>query len=283
MAAATIKVFLPSGDAKRLRTAEISNWAGKAVAAPRSEFKELLGRDELASAGVYLLTGVNPKTGETMVYIGEAEVVRDRIKNHTGKDFWNQALVFVSKDANLTKSHIKYLEGRLIERTREIGKTSLDNQQASGAKLPESDQADMEVFLSRILQLLPLLGTDILTPIEKFTGKKKEETALYCEIKGLKAFGARTPNGFVVYKGSQAVIAERPSAYKFILELRQKLQQDGSLVNKGDHYLFSKDVEFSSPSAAAVVIVGGNANGLREWKNKAGTMLKDVEEGKLQS
>ena len=216
-----------------------------------------------------------------MVYIGEAEVVRDRIKGHTAKDFWNQAIVFVSKDANLTKSHIKYLEGRLIEQAKEIGKTSLDNQQASGSKLPESDQADMEVFLSRVLQLLPLLGTDILTPIEKFSGKKKEEATLYCEIKGLKASGARTPSGFVVYKGSQAVLTERPSAYNFIIELRQKLQQDSSLVNEGNHLLFSKDVEFSSPSSAAVVIVGGNANGLREWKNKAGTMLKDIEEGTL--
>ncbi len=277
MAAATIKVFLPSGDAKRLRTAEISNWAGKAVAAPRSEFKELLAREELASAGIYLLTGVNPETGGAMVYIGEAEVVWKRIKNHTAKDFWNQALVFVSKDANLTKSHIKYLENRLIERAKEIGKAALNNQQASGAKLPESDQADMEVFLSRILQLLPLLGTDIFTPIEKFSGKKKEEAILVCEIKGLKAAGARTSNGFVVYQGSQAVTKGRPSANKFVVELRQRLLQEGTLVNKGDHLLFSKDVEFSSPSTAATVIIGGNANGLREWKDNKGTILKDIE------
>jgi hypothetical protein len=281
MAAATIKVFLPSGDAKRLRTAELSNWAGKAVAAPRSEFKELLAREELASAGIYLLTGVNPETGEAMVYIGEAEVVWKRIKSHTAKDFWNQAIVFVSKDANLTKSHIKYLENRLIERAKEIGKAALDNQQASGAKLPESDQADMEVFLSRILQLLPLLGTDIFTPIEKFSGKKKAETTLSCEIKGLKATGTRTANVFVVYTGSQAVAEGRPSANKFVVELRQKLHQDGTLANQGDHLLFTKDTEFSSPSTAATVIVGGNANGLREWKDMAGRMLKDIEEEKL--
>lgn len=278
MAAATIKVFLPSGDAKRLRTVEISNWAGKAVAAPRSEFKELLAREELLSAGIYVLTGTDPETGNPMAYIGEAEVVRDRIKNHTAKDFWNQAIIFVSKDENLTKSHIKHLEGALIERAKTVGKAKLDNQQASGAKLPESDQADMEVFLSRILQLLPLLSTDIFTPIEKATGKKKEESIRYCEIKGLKAMGARTPSGFVIYQGSQAVAEQRPSAYKFISELRQKLQQDGTLANKGNHLLFTKDVEFSSPSTAATVVVGGNANGLREWKNKKGIMLKDIEE-----
>ncbi len=58
MVSATIKLFLPRGDAKSLRTAEISNWTGKAVAAPRTELDELLGRDELEKAGVYILLGV---------------------------------------------------------------------------------------------------------------------------------------------------------------------------------------------------------------------------------
>ena len=52
MSSATIKLFLPLGDAKSLRTAEISNWTGKAIAAPRTELDELLAREELAKAGV---------------------------------------------------------------------------------------------------------------------------------------------------------------------------------------------------------------------------------------
>ena len=41
MTSATIKLFLPHGDAKGLRTAEISNWTGKALAAPRTELVQL--------------------------------------------------------------------------------------------------------------------------------------------------------------------------------------------------------------------------------------------------
>ena len=111
MASATIKLFLPHGDAKRLRVGEVSNWTGKALAAPRTELDALLAREELESSGVYFLLGVNPDTGKQQAYIGEAEVIKERLKQHKAKalDFWNSVVVFVSKDENLTKAHIRYL------------------------------------------------------------------------------------------------------------------------------------------------------------------------------
>src|SRR5580658_8183538 len=104
MTSATIKLFLPLGDAKSLRTAEISNWTGKAVAAPRTELEELLAREELDKAGVYILTGSDPQTNAPLAYIGEAENVRDRLRQHKKEEFWVSALVFVSKDENPTKA-----------------------------------------------------------------------------------------------------------------------------------------------------------------------------------
>lgn len=68
MNSATIKLFLPRGDAKSLRTAEISNWTGKAIAAPRTELDDLLAREELDKAGVYILTGSDPLTNTPRVY-----------------------------------------------------------------------------------------------------------------------------------------------------------------------------------------------------------------------
>ncbi len=88
MSSATIKVFLPRGDAKSLRTGEISNWTGKAVAAPRTELDELLAHEELDKARVYILLGIDPLTTRPRAYIGEAEVIRDRLKQHKTKEFW---------------------------------------------------------------------------------------------------------------------------------------------------------------------------------------------------
>jgi len=48
---ATIKLYLPHGDAKSLRSAEIMNWTGKAIAAPRTELDDLVQLDDLGRTG----------------------------------------------------------------------------------------------------------------------------------------------------------------------------------------------------------------------------------------
>jgi Domain of unknown function (DUF4357) len=279
MPSATIKIFLAHGDPKRLRTAELSNWTGKAVAGPRSEFDSVLAREESQKSGVYFLTGIDPESGRAAVYIGEAESIRDRVKGHLDKDYWNHIAFFTSKDENLTKAHIRYLEGRLIEQAKQAGRADVKNSQGSGSRLPESDREDMEIFLEKIHQLLPALGVEVLVPMAVFAAAMTERETLTCEIKGLKAIGHLTPNGMVVLSGSQAVLNERPSSQKYPwpVNMRQRLRDEGALSVQTDCLEFMKDVEFTSPSAAAAVIHGGHANGLTAWKNKSGKTLKELE------
>jgi hypothetical protein len=282
MASATIKLFLPQGDAKRLRIGEVSNWTGKALAAPRTELDDLLLRDELESSGVYFLLGVDAETGKDLAYIGEAEVIRDRIKQHKAKDFWSSVVVFVSKDENLTKAHIRYLENRLLQEAKSVGRYALENSNASNPKLPESDREDMEVYLSRIRQVLPVLGSDLLSPISGSVRPAHPQPMLLCRIKDALSRGRRTESGFVVFAQSTAVLNTRPSAeaqYPNTVALRKRLIQEGTLVERDGLYVFVKDVEFSSPSAAAAVIHGGSANGLTAWKSESGVTLKDLEDG----
>ena len=86
-------------------------------------------------------------------------------------------------------------------------------------------------------------------------------------MKGAEARGHRTPDGFVVLQGSTAVLQERQSAkrWPYVIALRKELIDDGTLIQKDGLYLFTRDAEFSSPSAAAAVIEGGSANGLIDW------------------
>ena len=279
MATATLKIFLAFGDPKRLRTAELSNWTGKAVAGPRSEFDKVLERVESSSSGIYFLTGVDPSTGKHAIYIGEAECIRDRIKVHLGRDFWNQIVFFITKDENLTKAHIRYIEGRMIDIGKSAGRSVVMNGQGSGSKLPESDREDMEVFLEKMQQVLPVLGVEAFVPAasKQLGGTRRE--LLTCKIKDVSASGYLTPNGILVLSGSQAVLDERESAKKYpsVLSQRHKLIEEGELILKDGKLVFTKDVEFSSPSAAAAVIHGGSANGLIAWKNKEGKTLKEME------
>ena len=280
---ATVKIFLAQGSPTSVRTAELSNWTGKAVAGPRSQIEEILKREEAINPGVYFLTGVNPETGRDKVYIGEAEVIRKRIKGHMGKDFWKTIVFFVSKDENLTKAHIKYLEGKLIETAKSVGRSELENAQSSGSHLPESDAADMDIFFFKMEQLLPILGQEFLKPFVKQEVIKKSDL-LFCEIKNLKATGRQTDNGLVVLKDSEAVLEERPSThkYKYAANLRKTLVDENIVEKRDDRLVFISDYEFSSPSAAAAVIHGGQANGLTSWKDSKGTSLKQKEEKDIQ-
>ena len=279
MNSATIKLFLPRGEAKSLRTAEIINWTGFAIAAPRTELNDLLQRDELAKPGIYILSGTDPLSGAPSAYIGEAEVIRERLKQHKAKE-WVSAIVFVSKDENLTKAHVRYLEGRLLAEAAQVGRFTLEQNQPGGSKLPEADRADMEAFLSYIRQLLPVLGSDLLIPVAQPAAKPQAGGLLFCRRRGAEGRGYRTPDGFVVLKGSTAVLQELEATKKWPASIaaRKQLIVDGTLTRKDGFYVFTRDAQFSSPSAAAAAIEGGSANGLKDWKTNDGLTLKELDE-----
>lgn len=246
--AATVRIFLAEGDPASVRTAEISNWTGKAVAGPRSQLELILLRDEAKRPGIYFLSGINAETGKPRVYIGEAEVVRSRLKVHLDRVFGKTVIFFVSKDENLTKAHIKYLEGKLIEMAKAADRFELENTNSSGSYLPESDAADMDVFLAKVEQLLPVLGQDFLKPVVQTTVPLKPSELLTCAIKNIKATGRPTENGFLVLKGSEAVLKERPSVkkYPYPSTVRSLLLSEGVLTEQTNRLVFAKDYEFTS-------------------------------------
>lgn len=247
-----------------------------ALACPRSKIDELLAREEMEKAGIYFLTSSVNEFSKPTVYIGEAEDVGKRLRQHREKDFWVHAIVFVGKDDQWNKSHFRFLEGELIEEAKKVGNFTLANDKQSGAKLSEADRVEMQDFLQRIRVLLPILGCNLLVPVES----TQNLGSLTCKIFDLTAKGQRTTNGFVVYKGSQAVGTLRQSAQArgaWIIKIRQELLDSKVLVKVGENLVFAKDYEFASPSAAAAVIRGGNANGLTEWRDANGKTLKALE------
>ena len=104
--------------------------------------------------------------------IGEAEDVGHRLPGHSGKDFWSAAFVFTDKDGSLTKAHIRYLEGVLIDSAREAGRYEIINSVGSGAKLPESEKDIADAYLALVKLLMPVLGCDILS-----SGREVPKTA----------------------------------------------------------------------------------------------------------
>ena len=274
----TIKIFLIDGDPNGRMSCELSNWSGKAYKIPRVKIKDCTDRDDLTSTGVYLLFGKD-EDGKEQVYIGEAESILKRLNQQlTSKDFWNEAIVFISKDENLNKAHIKYLENRLHDIAKAANRYKVDNSVIpTQSSISESDRAEMEEFIEYIKMLVNTLGHKVFDEKREFKQKQKQETFFIKAARGADGQGEPTSDGFVVLKGSKAAGSTVTSITSNFVTQRQKLIDEGVIVNKGEYLEFPDDYIFSSPSTAASIVLGRNANGLTEWKLKDGRTLKDFE------
>lgn len=280
----TLKIHLPSGNPDGLRTVERSNWNGRGVVFPRAEYANACARGEVRQPGVYILQG--DVGGNDTLYIGEGDPVLDRLRDHYAKkDFWTQAVFFVAGPGQLNKAHVQFLEAQLVARAKAAKRAKLENSNSPAEPtLSEADCADMEVFLHHILGLLPVLGIHAFEKSAVPMASIQHE--LTCKGRGVSAAGFDTPQGFVVRAGSEAAGDEAPSLaenFRSVPVRRAELRQNGVLVQDGGHLKFSEDYTFSSPSFAAAVVLGRNANGREEWKNAQGKTLKQIQEAQARS
>lgn len=274
----TIKIFLIDGDPNGRMTCELSNWSGKAYKIPRIKIKDCVDRIDLKGTGVYLLFGKSDD-GRDLVYIGEAEAVLKRLNQQLSqKEFWNEAIVLISKDENLNKAHIKYLENRLHDLANQVNRYQVDNSIIpTQSSISEADRAEMEEFIENSKMLVSTLGHKVFDEKREFRQTSKHEQFFIKAVRGADGQGMQTSDGFVVFKGSKAAATTVTSLTPNFASMRQKLIDDGALISRGDYYEVSDDLVFSSPSTAAVIVMGRNANGLTEWKTKEGLTLRDFE------
>lgn len=276
----TIKLFLIDGEPNGRMTCELSNWTGKAYKIPRIMIKDSYSREELRSPGIYLLFGEN-EDGKGLVYIGEAETIIDRLKQHVAqKEFWSEVILFISKDENLNKAHIKYLESSLYEITKKVNYYDLENNTVpSKSSISESEIAEMEEFIENIKLLTNTLGHRVFENlVNAEASKTKKVNSFHIKAaRGANGYGIPSSKGFIVFKNSEIATSTVDSMQKSLINIRQKLIDNKTIIESKKGLIFVKDYEFSSPSTAAAILMGRNANGLKEWKLKNGQTLKEFE------
>jgi hypothetical protein len=272
----SIRIFLPGGDPAGLRTIEKSNWTGAGLVIPRTTYADSRNRRELKRAGIYILIGPTEESGLPRIYIGEGDPVGPRLDQHASKkDFWITAITFTSKDENLNKAHVQYLESRLVELATRAKRCVLDNGNVPALpSLAEAEAADAEGFLAEIRLCLPLLGLSVFTPATASATRKPMQII----AKGVVAKGLPTSEGFVVMAGSGAVVGEVASCPESVRSMRAALLQNGVLKAGGNGYVFTQDYVFGSPSTAAGVVQGRSANGRVDWKDHKGRTLNELQE-----
>lgn len=274
----TIKLFLIDGEPNGRMTCELSNWTGKAYKIPRIKIKDCVDRPDLRNPGVYLLFG-REESGKELIYIGEAESVFKRLNQHLNqKEFWNEAITFISKDENLNKAHIKYLENRLYEIATKVKRYQIENSTIpTKSAIAESDRSEMEEFIENIRMLVNTLGHKVFDEKREFKASKSKNIFKIKANRGADGQGEPSVDGFVVFKDSLAAGIPVKSMTETFVNLRNKLIDQKVIVKYDKSYKFSDDYIFSSPSSAASIVLGRNANGLVEWKLNNGKTLKEFE------
>ena len=263
---------------------------GHLISAQRSDLADLLKRDEAQRTGAYLLLGDETAATLTRCYIGEADVVGDRLPGHKKLDFWDRVVVITSKDANFTKAHARYLESRLVELAKQAGRVALENKTTPNLPgLPEADASDMDYFVSQLQIVLPVLGVnairvplpepgtvvDTLSPVFHLQNARGQVDAAAQQIDG----------EFTMLAGSCVVATwdatgKAPSTrkqYDYFRAQHQELLDRGDIVVGKGRGRLTRNIVFTSPSLAGAIALGRSCNGRREWISDDGEMFGDWE------
>lgn len=289
----TIKLYIMGEEYKNLKSVELSNWSGKAYIGSRKHVGILQGFEDLTAPGVYCLIAESEDTYQKKIYIGEADEINKRLnEHHKKKDWWEDFIVFFSKDSNLTKAHVRYLEKKLHEIASQNKTTiELDNGNTPpGSKLPNSDCDDMDEFNDNIVFILKNLGLLDFTKINnnesQLPSYNSESEIFQMTVSGGKGKETnfarlKTENGnYVLLKDSYIRKSQIESFAKHnYSQLRKQLEKDG-YFNESDSELFlvlKEDIPFPSPSAAGAIARNSSVNGRKEWKTKNGITLDEYE------
>ncbi len=296
----SLELYYIDGRPDGMLTAELFNWTGHVLMAPRTQIAAALARPEASYAGVYLLIG--EEDGEPRAYVGEGEDIGARIRSHdVRKEWWTSAVLITAAANKLNKAHVRYLEARLIAEARSIGRMPLDNATSPApAALSEADVAKMEAFLENLLIVLPAVRVDMfiqrsrrhqglqggaLTVPEDVRLPSTDAGASFVlqgGRQGLHATAILMDGEFVVEAGSLARKSWVGVSYTGYASLYAELERAGVIVDQGEARVFTADYAFKSPSAAASVITGRSTNGATAWKERAsGLTYKDWEARQL--
>ena len=275
----TIQIYLPAGDPRGVRVAEITTRIVRVIEVPRSQLADFLKMPEAQQVGVYFLMGELSEAGLPRAYIGQSGNVGTRLVQHNqGKDFWNRAMVVISLTNSMTQTHALFLEWFAIAQAAKAGRYNLENGN-TGARphTPAPLEADCHEIHETAATLLATLGQPIFEPLTNAPTAKGEAELFYCKGSGADGVGEYTTEGFVVHKGSKGRAEIVASIQGTSNErLRNQLVLDGILAAQGGLLVFTRDHLFTSPSMAAMAVMGRSANGWIEWKTANGKTLDEV-------
>ncbi len=299
--AKTIQIYLPKGNPRGLRLAEMTTRTVRLIEIPRIHIDDFFAMPDANQVGLYFLIGETESTDKPLLYIGQTGDLKRRLNQHDDKDFWTRAFVMLSTNNSMTQTHALYMEHKAIAIATEVGRYEIKNgNNGNKPHTPDPLKADCEELFYTLDVLLSTLGQPIFESLSvKENNNFKNQLSsdigtssvsnaetvtadpqpmlFYYKAKDSDAKGYYDDDGFVILKGSIIRQVQAISAPPFVTRLKENLLSSGKLITVDNKsYKLTENQIFKTPSGASSLVSGRSTNGWIEWKNEAGQTLDSV-------
>lgn len=301
--AKTIQIYLPKGNPRGLRLAEMTTRTVRLIEIPRIHIDDFFAMPEANQVGLYFLVGDTDSIDKPLLYIGQTGDLKRRLNQHHEKDFWTRAFVMLSTNNSMTQTHALYMEHKAIATAIEVGRYEIKNGNTGNRPhTPDPLKADCEELFYTLDVLLSTLGQPIFetlsisenktysTELASIVNNNDQVTTnieiptieltppvFYYKVKDGDAQGYYDDDGFVILAGSLIRKAQTPHLPLVIAKLRERLLDDGKLISINDRsYKLIENQLFKTPSGAGQMVSGRSSNGWVEWKNAESQTLDSI-------
>ena len=299
--AKTIQIYLPKGNPRGLRLAEMTTRTVRLIEIPRIHISDFFAMPDANQVGLYFLIGETESTDKPLLYVGQTGDLKRRLSQHDDKDFWTRAFVMLSTNNTMTQTHALYMEHKAIATATQVGRYEIKNgNNGNKPHTPDPLKADCEELFYTLDVLLSTLGQPIFESLSikessNFKNQFSDDVGIpsisnvetvitdpkpllfYCKTIDADAKGYYDDDGFVVLEGSLFRKKQISSLGKWSARKQEEMVTEGLLINY-DHksYRLTKNYLFKTPSGAGQMVTGRNANGWLVWKNEAGETLDKI-------
>lgn len=277
-----VKIFITGQDPRSLRTVELDNWTGVAITGQPEFFRKALEDEVLSRSCVYLLIRSSADDDLPEIYVGESDDFSQRYASGKFPIEFDTFLIFTSKDDNLTRAHVKWLERELWSILKgNSGKVVVANaNKPTSSNLPRADIATMQTYLGNMIYVLEALGYDLFSIQERTsTSPAKQADPAAIEMPGLsldlyaslpkrpddRAYLKYADGAYDLLAGSKINMKATETLPANVRRLRDDMIKDGRLVSRGDHLELTKNIPFSKPSPASALVKGRSSTGYQDW------------------
>ncbi|MDO5399503.1 MAG: GIY-YIG nuclease family protein [Eubacteriales bacterium] len=234
-----------------------------------SEAKKLTG---ITRPGIYYLISENDDNKIAQIYVGQTRNGVNRLDDHNrSKDFWNKAIMFLADSKTFSLDMISGLEAYAINKANESKRHKVENTVNPKYEIDEYDLLLIEEVYEEIKFIMATQGYKM----DNSKATLNEANTLHTTRNSIQAFGVYDGEKFEVLEGSEVDMSRKCHSDN-IEKQRQTAIQNGDIVCISGKHKLTVSVSFTSPSSAAMFVLGGSTNGWVEWKNKDGKTLDEL-------